>query len=69
MKHVKLYGPAGELMALVNRQKKRKLSAECSSLQERFTGNDITMPLAKAEHYQFFKPEKIADAIKKVVCE
>ncbi|OIJ44599.1 alpha-ketoacid dehydrogenase subunit beta [Rice orange leaf phytoplasma] len=61
----KTYGPAGELIALVNEQAFLYLDAAPA----RVTGNDITMPLAKAEHYQFLSPEKIADAIKKVVCE
>ncbi|MBP5836099.1 alpha-ketoacid dehydrogenase subunit beta [Candidatus Phytoplasma meliae] len=61
----KTYGPAGELMALVN----EKAFLHLEAAPARVTGNDITMPLAKAEHYQFLTPAKIADAINKVVSE
>ncbi|AGL90429.1 Pyruvate dehydrogenase E1 comp, beta subunit [Candidatus Phytoplasma australiense] len=61
----KTYGPAGELITLVNEKAFLHLEAAPS----RVTGNDITMPLAKGEHYQFLSPEKIAAAIRKVALE
>ncbi|MBS2126462.1 alpha-ketoacid dehydrogenase subunit beta ['Fragaria x ananassa' phyllody phytoplasma] len=61
----KTYGPAGELIALVN----EKAFLHLEAAPARVTGNDIIMPLAKAEHYQFLSPAKIADAINKVVSE
>lgn len=61
----KTYGPAGELITLVNESAFMYLEAAPA----RVTGNDITMPLAKAEHFQFLSPEKIAAAIRKVALE
>ncbi|WP_349401828.1 pyruvate dehydrogenase E1 component beta subunit PdhB [Candidatus Phytoplasma solani] len=61
----KTYGPAGELITLVN----EKAFMHLEAAPARVTGNDITMPLAKAEHHQFLSPEKISHAIRKVVLE
>src|SRR5690606_25753398 len=59
---VKSYGPAAELITLVN--EKAFYSLEAAPV--RFTGFDITVPLARAEHYHFPQPEKIAAYIKKL---
>ncbi|CCV63729.1 Pyruvate dehydrogenase E1 component subunit beta (PdhB/AcoB) [Alteracholeplasma palmae J233] len=58
----KSYGPAGELMAIVNENAFLHLEAAPA----RVTGNDITMPLARGEHYQFIDPAKVAREIKRV---
>ncbi len=59
---VKTYGPAAELMSIVN----EKAFLHLEAAPTRVTGFDITVPLARAEHYQFVQPERIAAEIKKV---
>jgi pyruvate dehydrogenase E1 component beta subunit len=59
---VKSYGPAAELITLVN--EKAFFSLEAAPV--RFTGFDVTVPLARGEHYHFPQPEKIAAYIKKL---
>ncbi len=58
----KSYGPAAELITLVN--EKAFYSLEAAPV--RVTGFDITVPLARGEHYHFPQPEKIAKEIKKL---
>src|SRR5690606_12341547 len=59
---VKSYGPAAELIAMVN--EKAFYSLEAAPV--RFTGFDITVPLARGEHYHFPQPERIAFELKKL---
>ncbi|MFP7699510.1 MAG: alpha-ketoacid dehydrogenase subunit beta [Candidatus Phytoplasma pyri] len=61
----KTYGPAGELITLVNEKAFEYLQAAPS----RVTGHDIIFPLARGEKHQFLNPNRIAEAIKKVFCE
>ncbi len=58
---VKTYGPGAELMALVN----EKAFLHLEAAPARVTGFDITVPLAKGEHYHFVQPSRIAAGIKK----
>lgn len=60
---VKTYGPGAELISLVN----EKAFLHLEAAPTRVTGFDITVPLARGEHYQFVQPERIAAEIKKVV--
>jgi len=60
---VKTYGPGAELISLVN----EKAFLYLEAAPARVTGFDITVPLAKGEHYHFISPERIAAEIKKVV--
>jgi len=60
---VKTYGPAAELIALVNEKAFLHLAAPPT----RVTGHDITVPLARGEHYHFINPQKVAREIKRVV--
>jgi pyruvate dehydrogenase E1 component beta subunit len=60
---VKTYGPGAELISLVN----EKAFLYLEAAPARVTGFDITVPLAKGEHYHFICPERIAAEIKKVV--
>ncbi|MFA6801070.1 MAG: alpha-ketoacid dehydrogenase subunit beta [Acholeplasmataceae bacterium] len=60
---VKTYGPGAELISLVN----EKAFLYLEAAPTRVTGFDITVPLARGEHYQFVQPERIAAEIKKVV--
>ena len=60
---VKTYGAAAELIALVN----EKAFLHLESPSARVTGHDITVPLARGEHFHFVSPERISDAIKKSV--
>ncbi|MGE4320687.1 MAG: alpha-ketoacid dehydrogenase subunit beta [Acholeplasmataceae bacterium] len=60
---VKTYGPGAELISLVN----EKAFLYLEAAPTRVTGFDITVPLARAEHFQFVQPERIAAEIKKVV--
>ncbi|WP_026400303.1 alpha-ketoacid dehydrogenase subunit beta [Acholeplasma equifetale] len=53
---VKSYGPAAELVTMVNEKAFYYLEAA----PVRVTGFDITVPLARGEHYHFPNPEKIA---------
>jgi pyruvate dehydrogenase E1 component beta subunit len=59
---VKSYGPGAELISLVN----EKAFLYLEAAPARVTGFDITVPLAKGEHYHFISPERIAAEIKKV---
>jgi pyruvate dehydrogenase E1 component beta subunit len=59
---VKSYGPGAELISLVN----EKAFLYLEAAPARVTGFDITVPLAKGEHYHFIQPERIAAEIKKV---
>lgn len=56
---VKTYGPSAELMALVNEHAFLYLEAAPA----RVTGFDITVPLARGEHFHFVSPERIAKKI------
>ncbi|VEU83116.1 alpha-ketoacid dehydrogenase subunit beta [Acholeplasma hippikon] len=53
---VKTYGPAAELIAMVN----EKAFFNLEAAPVRLTGFDITVPLARGEHYHFPNPDKIA---------
>jgi pyruvate dehydrogenase E1 component beta subunit len=59
---VKTYGPGAELISIVN----EKAFLHLEAAPARVTGFDITVPLAKGEHYHFIQPERIAAEIKKV---
>ena len=59
---VKTYGPGAELISIVN----EKAFLYLEAAPARVTGFDITVPLAKGEHYHFVQPERIAAEIKKV---
>lgn len=58
---VKTYGPGAELISLVN----EKAFLHLEAAPARVTGFDITVPLARGEHFHFVQPERIADQIKK----
>jgi pyruvate dehydrogenase E1 component beta subunit len=58
----KSYGPAAELISLVN--EKAFYSLEAAPV--RVTGFDITVPLARGEHYYFPQPERIAAKLKEL---
>ena len=60
---VKTYGAAAELIALVN----EKAFLHLESPSARVTGHDITVPLARGEHFHFVSPERIKDEIIKSV--
>ena len=60
---VKSYGPAAELMALVN----EKAFFNLEAAPARLTGFDLTVPLPKGEHHFMIDPKRIAYEIKKVV--
>jgi len=60
---VKTYGPGAELISLVN----EKAFLHLEAAPTRVTGFDITVPLARGEHFHFVQPERIAAEIKKVV--
>ncbi|MFA5692346.1 MAG: alpha-ketoacid dehydrogenase subunit beta [Acholeplasmataceae bacterium] len=62
---VKSYGPAAELISMVN--EKAFYSLEAAPV--RVTGFDITVPLARGEHYHFPQPNRIAYMIKKLAKE
>ncbi len=59
---VKSYGPAGELIAMVNEKAFYYLEAA----PVRFTGFDITVPLARGEHYHYPSEEKVVSYIRKL---
>ena len=59
---VKSYGPGAELISLVN----EKAFLHLEAAPARVTGFDITVPLARGEHYHFISPERIRDEIKRV---
>lgn len=59
---VKTYGPAAELIAMVN----EKAFFNLEAAPVRLTGFDITVPLARGEHYHFPQPEKIAAYLRKL---
>lgn len=60
---VKTYGAAAELIAMVN----EKAFLHLESPSARVTGHDITVPLARGEHFHFVSPERIKEAILKSV--
>jgi pyruvate dehydrogenase E1 component beta subunit len=59
---VKTYGPGAELITLVN----EKAFLHLEAAPARVTGHDITVPLARGEHFHFISPERIRDEIKRV---
>lgn len=60
---VKTYGPGAELIALANEKAFLYLEAP----PRRVTGHDITVPLARGEHFHFVNPEQILEAILETV--
>jgi pyruvate dehydrogenase E1 component beta subunit len=60
---VKSFGPAAEIMAVVNEKAFYYLEAAPA----RLTGFDITIPLPKGEHHHAIDPKQIAKEIKKIV--
>ncbi|MDV3167095.1 MAG: alpha-ketoacid dehydrogenase subunit beta [Vigna little leaf phytoplasma] len=58
----KTYGPAGEIITLINEYAFDALK----TAPRRITGNDIIMPLSRGEYHQFLSPEKIIYGIKKI---
>lgn len=56
---VKTYGPGAELMALVNEKAFLNLEAP----PRRVTGHDVTVPLARGEHFHFVSVRQIKEAI------
>ncbi|QTX02649.1 pyruvate dehydrogenase E1 component subunit beta [Candidatus Phytoplasma luffae] len=58
----KTYGPAGEIITLVNENIFKYL--KCAP--QRVTGFDIIMPLARGEYHQNLNPDKIINGIKKI---
>lgn len=60
---VKSFGPAAEIMALVN----EKAFFHLEAAPTRLTGFDITVPLAKGEHHHMIDAKQIAREIRKVV--
>ncbi len=59
---VKSYGPAGELIAMVN----EKAFYHLEAAPVRFTGFDITVPLARGEHHHYPSEEKVVSYIRKL---
>ena len=59
---VKSYGPASELIAMINEEAFYHLEAA----PVRFTGFDITVPLARGEHYHYPSEEKIISYLRKL---
>ncbi|WP_017192675.1 alpha-ketoacid dehydrogenase subunit beta [Italian clover phyllody phytoplasma] len=59
----KTYGPAGELITLVNEYAFDYLKAAPS----RVTGHDIIMPLARGEYHQFLNADKVIYGVKKAL--
>ena len=59
---VKSYGPAGELITLVN----EKAFLYLEAAPTRVTGHDITVPLARGEHFHYINPQYVAREIKRV---
>ncbi|HHX00163.1 MAG TPA: alpha-ketoacid dehydrogenase subunit beta [Acholeplasmataceae bacterium] len=62
---VKSFGPAAEIMALVN----EKAFFHLEAAPTRLTGFDITVPLAKGEHHHMIDAKQIAREIRKVVAQ
>jgi pyruvate dehydrogenase E1 component beta subunit len=60
---VKSFGPAAELLALVN----EKAFVYLEAAPARLTGFDITVPLPKGEHHFMIDPKRIAYEIRKIV--
>jgi pyruvate dehydrogenase E1 component beta subunit len=56
------YGPAGELIALVN----ENIFDYLKDAPQRITGFDIIMPLARGEYHQNLNPDKIVYSIIKI---
>ncbi len=59
---VKSYGPAGELITMINEEAFYHLEAA----PVRLTGFDITVPLARGEHYHYPSEEKVVSYIRKL---
>lgn len=59
---VKSYGPAAELITLVN----EKAFYHLEAAPVRITGFDITVPLARAEHYHFPNVENIKQQLQRL---
>ena len=62
---VKSFGPAAELITMVN----EKAFYHLEAAPARLTGFDITVPLPKGEHHFMIDPKRIAYEIKKVLHE
>lgn len=60
---VKSFGPAAEIMALVN----EKAFFHLEAAPARLTGFDITIPLPKGEHHQMVEPKQIEHEIRRIM--
>lgn len=60
---VKSFGPAAEIISVVN----EKAFLYLEAAPTRLTGFDITIPLPKGEHHMVIDPKQIAREIKKIV--
>lgn len=60
---VKSFGPAAEIISVVN----EKAFLYLEAAPARLTGFDITIPLPKGEHHMVIDPKQIAREIKKIV--
>lgn len=60
---VKSFGPAAEIIALVN----EKAFLHLEAAPARLTGFDVTVPLPKGEHHFLIEPKRIAHEIKKIM--
>jgi pyruvate dehydrogenase E1 component beta subunit len=60
---VKSFGPAAEIIALVN----EKAFVYLEAAPARLTGFDVTVPLPKGEHHFLIEPKRIAHEIKKIM--
>lgn len=60
---VKSFGPAAEIISVVN----EKAFLYLEAAPARLTGFDITIPLPKGEHHMVIEPKQIAREIKKIV--
>lgn len=59
---VKSYGPASEIISMIN----EKAFYHLEAAPVRLTGFDITVPLARGEHYHFFNEEKVVSYLRKL---
>lgn len=60
---VKSFGPASEIIAMIN----EKAFLHLEAAPTRLTGFDITIPLPKGEHHMAIDPKQIAREIRKIV--
>ncbi|MCK9471389.1 MAG: alpha-ketoacid dehydrogenase subunit beta [Bacilli bacterium] len=60
---VKSFGPASEIIAMIN----EKAFLYLEAAPTRLTGFDITIPLPKGEHHMAIDPKQIAREIRKIV--